>query len=361
MSPEKKKRNGQIKLLTDELNAMLADVLKETGIKDQVNLHPLIGGKNREFADVYSRRIKTPEEFVSVWCEGFQKATTGWGAGFQNLRGHLGRSPLLQKYTFIFLKRTFLREFDVLSRSRPDADSAFVWMGNNKAIYGLFIQPVFSKLTGQWINDRSEIRRFKKRYWTIGHVLETGLVIPGENRKMSFSSVNEYLNFFVATMVRGTGSPHEMALAKLYEAYVLKSDDPEDVPLLLHDIRYDGLEKDHKYRLDFAVYTEGTKWPRVGFELSPWSTHGHLAGTAGKSQKEINEEARANYEKEMKKSKDFFQNRGVYTQSFTDEDLQDHKKIFAIVKKHLEAEEESLEINAEAVRSVLGKDVLKMI
>ncbi len=42
---------------------------------------------------------------------------------------------------------------------------------------------------------------------------------------------------------------------------------------------------------------------KYGFELSPWSTHRQLTGVKAKTQKQVNEEAAANFDKEMKKHK----------------------------------------------------------
>jgi hypothetical protein len=74
---------------------------------------------------------------------------------------------------------------------------------------------------------------------------------------------------------------------------------------------------------------------KVGFELSPWSTHGMLSGTGGKTQKKINEEALANFEKEIKKLKSFFLNRGITVLIYTDTDLMDYDSIFEQIAKYL--------------------------
>jgi hypothetical protein len=70
----------------------------------------------------------------------------------------------------LFLKRSYLKHFDELSRVRPHLTESEIWIGQNKADYGLLITPRY--VNGVWENDRSEIRHFPKLYWTIGHVLE---------------------------------------------------------------------------------------------------------------------------------------------------------------------------------------------
>ncbi|UYP74311.1 hypothetical protein [Pantoea dispersa] len=67
---------------------------------------------------------------------------------------------------------------------------------------------------------------------------------------------------------------------------------------------------------------------RVGFELSPWSTHGYLHKIKGLTQKEINEMAADNFSKEMSKHRAYFNKHRIYTLIYTDDELKDCKKIF---------------------------------
>ncbi len=166
-------------------------------------------------------------------------------------------------------------------------------------------------------------------------MLETGLVVPGKNRIKRFPSLDDYLDFFEDVLVRGTASPHQKKIAEMYSGFVRASESPLDIPLLIPEFRYNGREKKHEHRLDFCVI-DGATMEKVGFELSPWQTHGLLTGTKGKSQKQINEEAKANFEKEMKKQKRFFNKHGVYALIYTDSDLADPDRVFGDIKEFLE-------------------------
>jgi len=73
---------------------------------------------------------------------------------------------------------------------------------------------------------------------------------------------------------------------------------------------------------------------KVGFELSPWSTHGRLA-TKGKSAKDINAEALANFEKEMAKLKSFFKKHGIYALIYTNSDLTKRLRFSRIFRRIL--------------------------
>ncbi|CDZ77816.1 hypothetical protein BN59_02106 [Legionella massiliensis] len=55
---------------------------------------------------------------------------------------------------------------------------------------------------GSWVNGNSEIRRFRKRYWSIGHILQTGLA----RSLLSFSDEEIKLS-----SNSSTGSLHKLA------------------------------------------------------------------------------------------------------------------------------------------------------
>lgn len=226
-------------------------------------------------------------------------------------------------------------------KGRP-FEEAEIWIGQNSADYGLLVTPRFAN--GNWENDKSEIRHFKPRYWTIGHVLETGLVIPGKNSTIPFADVDSYLNFFENVIVRHSKSKYQINLAERYSAYVSALPDPANVPLLIPELRYAGRMAKHKYRLDFCVIDPLTM-QKTGFELSPWASHGELTGTKGKSQKVINAEASANFDKEMKKHKDYYHQHGIFALIYTDADLADMGRVFADVQECLESKPVMTQLN----------------
>ncbi|NKA33310.1 topoisomerase [Ralstonia pseudosolanacearum] len=336
--PAKTLRNKKIVNLTDQINDLLDDVLELTGYENEHSLNATYGGKYAEYIDIKNEVIDTPEQFMALYFQGFLRTLEGLGiyarAGnrYYDAYLHIREHKKVLKWLKLFLTRTYLRQYDALSRKRPPVEEAEIWIGQKNAAYGLLVTPRFKN--GSWENDKSEIRHFRAKYWTIGHVLETGFVIPDEDERMPFNDVEQYLSFFRNTLVRNSGSAHELAIAKRYCDFVRASASPHDVPLLIPELRYGGKDVKHEHRLDFTVIDPYTL-SKVGFELSPWSTHGLLTGTKDKSQKAINEEARANFEREMAKLKAYFRKRGIPVIVYTDKDLQDHDKIFAEVADYL--------------------------
>jgi hypothetical protein len=334
--PNKTARNRRDKEITSELAILWPQVSIDSGYDSQLSFNALIGGKAATFIDLKEKVIKSADEYYSEYLSGFKKAreNNGWTAGgatfsATTLKSNfdtLIKTQATKKYFLLFLQRSFLRHYDELVRNRPSAAESEIWIGQNNSDYGILITPRFNAL-GEWENDKSEIRHFPKLYWTIGHILTTGFVAQGYPTPINFSSVDDYLNFFTTVLVRTSGSKYEREIASLYCDYVKSQAKPEEVPLLIPELRYRGKEKKHKYRLDFCVIDPVTL-EKVGFELSPWSTHGHIAGTAKKSQKDINAEALKNFDKEAGKLRDYFRKHRITTLIYTDEQLADTGKIF---------------------------------
>ena len=268
----------------------------------------------------------------------------------------LQKHNVFKDYLFIFLKRVYLRNYDALSKKRPTIEEAEIYIGQNNANYGVLITPRFFK--GQWENDKSEIRHFKKQYWSIGHILETGFVVPGKDDKITFRDVPDYLNFFVNVIVRNSGSKYEMEIAEMYRNYVLSHTRPENIPLLIPEFRYEGIDVIHKYRLDFTII-EPNDLNKIGFELSPWSTHGQLNGIKSMTQKAINEKASANFNSEMKKHKSYFKKHGIFTLIYTDEDLKNTADIFEDMKKYLEPKTSSKQLKIHIFEDFFTTNVVE--
>ena len=67
---------------------------------------------------------------------------------------------------------------------------------------------------------------------------------------------------------------------------------------------------------------------RVGFELSPWSTHGYLQKIKKLTQKQVNKMASDNFAREMQKHRDYFRKYNVFTLIYTDDQLTDCEALF---------------------------------
>lgn len=352
LNPEIKARNILIESLSDKLKMLLPDVLKDTGIESVHSLNGIYGGKYAEYIDIKNEIINSAEHFISLYLEGF-KAKADISQLYMNHWNLVLSSKKLQEYLYLFLKRTYIRNIDSLSKKRPKVEEAEVWIGQNNANYGLLITPRFNRRVNQWENDKSEIRHFSKLYWSIGHVLETGLLIPNKDDRMIFKTAEDYLNFFLNVIVRNSGSNYEYEIAKLYKDYVLSSPETNNILLLIPEFRYNGVANAHKYRLDFTII-DPYELTKIGFELSPWSSHGYLSKTKYLTQKEINSIASDNFEREMKKHKDFFRKHGIFVMIYTDSDLTNLNTLFSDIKKYLEIKSRETQLRFHIINDILG-------
>lgn len=357
-------RKQKVEEITGQLQLLLPDLLKRYTFNEEkpddlksqeLSLNAKIGSKNNTYLNITNDVITSPDQYVSMWFSGLLRHIETVDKGREERRAAyrfqqlLRQDDTLLQYTILFLKRTYWRNCYSVSKIRPKKEEASLWIGQENAVYGILVTPRFKN--GNWENDVSEIRHFRQDYFTVGHILETGFVIPGVNEKIQFGSVNEYLKFFKNVLVRLSGSPYELQIAELYCDYVRNSKNPYRVPLLIPELRYGGLEKNHVYRLDFTVINPITL-EKHGFEFSPWSTHGYLHGIKGKTQKEVNEEAKENFEREMKKHKDYYRTFNIFTVIYTDSDLEHIDRVFSDIKEFLSPKRENKQLLESAVADV---------
>ena len=179
--PNKTARNKTIAKMKMELRSLLDITIPETDRDNELSLNAFIGSKAEKFLDLKNDIIKSPEEYVSKWLNGMEACLEQGKQGtILDLHDYLidSKKKNFNKYCEIFLRRSFLNHYDELSKKRPREDESYYWFGLNNAQHGLFVTPRFNTEINDWENDKSEIRAFLNIYWSIGHVLKTGLCYP---------------------------------------------------------------------------------------------------------------------------------------------------------------------------------------
>lgn len=352
--PNKTARNKAIKNMKQELRELLPSVLKEIDKEGELSLNAYIGHKTEFCIDLKNEVIKSPDEYVSKWLQGLTEIVKE-GRRYSMIEIYHDLKNVnninFRKYCEIFLRRSFLNHYDELSKVRPREDEASYWFGLNDAQHGIFVTPRYNIKKGEWENDKSEIRSFSNIYWSIGHILETGLCFQGEERRYLFNSIDDYFNFFY-NQVRLTRSKYQLDLAKKYMDFVKKSSNPEKVPLLIPELRFNSEKRHHEHRLDFFIINPYTM-EKIGFEISPWSTHGKLSGK-NKTLKELNKDALDNFEKELKKMKAYYQKYNIHTIIFTDSDLLDIDEVFEEIKKYLSVSVPPTQLSMNLIEEYFG-------
>lgn len=346
--PNKTARNRMIQGIKDKRRAIQAAVFNDLkyfeGGKycNEQSLNAFIGSKSDEYLHLHDDVISTPMEYVSRWLSGLKKATVQskiTGADPRHVRMHgliHGNYPNFKKYLSLFLESSFLKHYDEHYKTKPKLDESTYWFGNNDDEFGLLVTPRF--VSGQWENDKSEIRHFKHPYWTLSHVMETGFRYMGEDKQRTFTKLDDYLQFF-RDLVRRTKSQYQLYIADRYIDYVSHHATPLSIPMLIPELRYDPFKNKHEHRLDFFIINPWSM-EKSGFEFSPWSSHGQLKG-ATKKLSEHNKEAKETFEKEMRKHKKYWRKYGVSYIVYTDEDLADMDAIWSEMRSHLEDNEKA--------------------
>ncbi|MBQ0934164.1 hypothetical protein [Ideonella paludis] len=306
-------------------------------------MHAHLGKNNNTFVDSVRTQFLSPEDFISKWIEGLHgklaKIQTGAKRRYEGkifseeILFEALQDDLLREYTFKFLTRNFYRNFQARIRSKPNEELWSIWFGAGNLCWGLVISP--TRRNEEWTNDKSQMRRESYHYWTIGHVLATGLIDPTSPEPVSFANISEFAVFYRSILKRVSNSLYEQAIYDKYIDYIKASTQPSDVPLLIPELRYAGKEKMHEHRLDFSVLNVHTS-TLTGFELSPASTHISVAGIKDKTQVAVNAQLAKDWEKEVDKRNDYFEKYGITTITFADRDLKDVDSCFSKIKYFLD-------------------------
>lgn len=288
------------------------------------SLHGKIGGKNNEYADCVNAAFKNFQDFFATWLNEFNdrcernEVKIGEGGSLSDLLTLFSDKDILE-YFVLFMERNFIKNYKARVRNKPEESLWKIWFGE-RIMHGLFIAPA-RRVDGTIRTDKSEIRRATYNYWTVGHVMNTGLYDPEDDEFLSFSSVTECMKYYAKVLKRLSRSDYEKEIFKRYVEYLNHSADILSEPFLIPEFRYEGLEKKCKYRVDFTILNPYT-FHFVGFELSPASSHMSVSGIKDKKQTEVNDELKAKWEKEMHKRNEYLQRYGLTLITFTDSDLQ---------------------------------------
>jgi len=324
-------------------------------------LHAHIGKNNNVFVDSVRTQFQSPDDFIARWIQGLNeklsqlRAAGKKGYNSQPLSEEMVlmclQDDLLGHYTMNFLKRNFYRNFLERIRAKPNEDLWSLWFGASNLVWGLIIAP--ARRNEEWTNDKSQMRRKAYNYWTVGHILATGLIDPTSKEPVRFGNLDDFCIFYRSVLKRVSNSMYENSICDRYVDYLLRSGNPTEEPFLIPELRYLGKEKRHEYRLDFTVLNSHTS-QFIGFEFSPASTHINITGAKAKTQVAINEELSSSWEKEMAKRTAYFEKFGIQTITFTDRDLKNLDQCFEQIARQLRDRHRVVGTVASALESLMA-------
>lgn len=317
-----------------------------TGRNSIHSFHAMMGSNNNTYVDSVNSVFLDPNDFIARWLEGLTekvkqrakektlKPRVNFGVNREYFLMHALQDTILREYLFLFLARNFYRNFKERIRSKPDESLWSIWFGGGNLVWGLLISPEMRN--DDWAIDKSEIRRSDFNFWTIRHVMKTGLIDPESKQPIKFNESDDFIQFYRSVLKRVSNSLYEKAIAERYIEYLKKSLAPYEEPFLIPELRYAGKESKHKYRLDYTILNPYTM-ELVGFEISPASTHMSVPKIRDVKKVDMNRDLSEQWKKEMDKRNDYFSKFGITTITFTDEDLKDIDACFDIIAKYLSA------------------------
>ena len=328
------------KLLKDQRDSILAEASSVLDSDISVHMfHGIIGSKNNLFANVATHQYTSVEAFQAIWAEKmlqyYEPYRKYWHKEEELPRIlRLYNNEIIRNYILLFQERNFYRWYNERIRRKPNEPLTALWFGD-KLVFGLYVALVFESDETYRFKVR-QVRKVTYEYWTIGNVLGVGGFVNAENGKLYvIKSVDDILNFYEHIVYSSSSSPYEKAIYTRYIDYLKESDDVTAEPFLIPELRYAGRDREHKYRLDFAICNPYT-FEFIGFELSPASTHMAIAKMKDKTQTKVNEELSQKWEKECDKRNEYFNQYGITTITFTDSDLQDMDACFEKMKYYLQ-------------------------
>lgn len=294
----------------------------------------LFGGKNNRYVDSVRTQFSDFNDFYSQWLKGLvnqYKRSIQYGPQ-PNHNAKLLKDPEIESYVRLFLERNFYRNLRERTRNKPEEQLWSVWFGYN-VIFGLLIAPL--NVGGKWIIDKSEIRRAEYEYWTLGHVFKVGLIDNDSTTTFNISNFEEFKKIYLSIFKKLSNSKYEKLVYERYIKYLSDSNNIDDEPFLIPEVRYAGFEHEHKYRLDFTILNPHTQ-QYIGFEISPSSSHMNIQGYKEK-QKEVNEELSMKWNKEMTKRNEYFNTFGITTITFTEKMLENFDNCWGQIEKFLKS------------------------
>lgn len=329
--------------LTNEIRARQDHIIEKLRIRLNYDYYSfqrfngLFGGKNNTYVDSVMTQFTDFNDFYGQWLKGVinqYEQRLKYGSQ-DNHNAILMKDSELEEFVRLFLERNFYRNLRARTRLKPDEQLWSVWFGYN-VVFGLLIAPKYTD--EKWVIDKSEIRRANYEYWTIGHVFHEGLIDNSRSKPFIIKSLDQFESIYLSIFKQLSNSKYEKQICERYIEYLKSSNNVLSEPFLIPEVRYAGLEKQHKYRLDYTILNQHTQ-QYIGFEISPSSSHMSVKGYKDK-QLEVNAELSEKWHKEMEKRNEYFALFEITTITFTEKMLEKFDDCWKIIEGVLSARSE---------------------
>lgn len=301
------------------------------------SLRSTISGKFQQFADVRNATYYTYEVFRDAYSDGILRYN-------DKVLLELLQDEDFKEYFAVYLEHYFEKHRKVLSKIKPKNEMYELWFGENNHCYGLMITPTFRDVSWseieQWENDKSEIRKVGFRYWSVAHILKTGVIDKNTNELIRFDNIEMLIEFYYKNFYLTAQSEYEKEIMLRYFDVLRNNTNYNDIAFLIPELRFKK-DKLHKYRLDFTIASAEEPNRNIGFEISPNIGHAHKSDIDKKTIQEIKQDQIELWNKEMGKRNDFAEKFDLHIKTFVQNELRDIDSCFEVIKKRMFFENKS--------------------
>lgn len=330
--------------LQPQIYNLYCQLIDENKIEDYTKsiqgFHGAIGYGNDKFAKIKISQFNNSQEYIMAWLQGYQ----------QNLRERkieesktgisyppkaldlLFHNESFISYLLLYLQRNFYIHYKERTRKKVSEFNYVVHFGDNNHLKSLYVSPYKTKQNiattsgSNWQNKMSEVLKVDFEYFSIGHLLKTGIVV-NKNKLETFNSFDDVLSFY-ENLYEIAHPANERPFIRLYIDYIkevkARKDTQQllDTPLLIPEFRYKEDAIRHEYRIDFLIIN-CTQDEYYGIDLSPTNTHVR------------SETINKDWNKETTRLTKFVDKYHLHPYYFADNELCDISNCFNMIKKYL--------------------------
>jgi hypothetical protein len=304
--------------------------------KARQSLDGKIGDKDVAFANIKKLSFNTAEQFRNQWLLGLYDSDN------EELK-FLFQDKYIRNYILLLLEKRFLKNQKMYRKIKLKEYEREIYLGENNCVFGVFIAPI--NTNNIWKSYYLKGLKVPYTYLTVGQIIDEGILKGTINADSLYdadllrvSSRKDIINIY--NTFSENASSYERKFIEEYINMLQYEEKWKEIPLLLPEVRYDGIDFKHKYRIDFMIINM-ISGKRIGIELSPYITHTQDKET---------------WRKEMAKRNEYLKKYNISIITFTDKQLEDIGQCFKYIKDYFFAIETEDIVYEEIIKKLIVKE-----
>lgn len=355
---DKKQKDKELTTILNKISDKAVEIYTKLSVESNApeknnvcSLNASINVKICEACKIKNHKYVNKYEFIQTYYERLEEDQQYEKGNINRIIYEFSKCEIGKKYIDVFLERYYYRHENTLKRTKVKDESQEIWFGDNKHRFGLLIAPVYrGDYKGEnkkWENDKSEIRKAQFSYYTIEHILATGIVSYNNCALINLRKIEEITDFCKEEFYKNSNSIYEKRIWEKYFKLLqnIKKEDYGKISFLIPELRYNNEDK-HKYRVDFAVFD--VERGNYGYELSPLN-HAITPNIESKTYLEIINCEKDKYHREHSKVNEMMEKYSMQIKTYSYEMLQDISKCFNEMLLHILTEDLYKKLQEEGI------------